>query len=173
MVAGPSIKTSEEARFKRHQNIYFYNSDTNMIRFVDTILIRFCSGLREFIPEPDRTSNQKSYRNRIDKSYQNRIMLILFSLIFTGFRYDLSIRFWYDFAQDCDFIPEPDQTSNQKSYRQIVSNSYWNRKNKYILFSGPWLKNDVLNPASYEVNFIKWKIDLASPQVVFSTPALH
>lgn len=34
------IKTSEEARFKRHQNIYLYNSDTNMIWFVDTISIR-------------------------------------------------------------------------------------------------------------------------------------
>ena len=81
------------ARVPKARYIYFYDFNRNSIRFVDTILIRFCSGLCKFIPESYRKSYQKSYRNRIDKSYQNRIILILFSSIFTRFRYDLSIRF--------------------------------------------------------------------------------
>ena len=163
----------------------------------DTILLRTARIHPRIVSNIESKIVSKSYRQIVSKSYH----LILFSLIFTGFRYDLSIRFWYDFAQDCanssqnriehwiknrikivstnrikivsfdtifidfhrvsirfvdtilirfcsglrELIPEPYRTSHQKSYQQIVSNSYWNRKNKYILFSGPWLKNDVLS----------------------------
>ena len=100
----------------------------------DTIL-----PMRPWILASNRISKivSVSYRNRIDKSYQNRIILILFSSIFTRFRYDLSIRFWYDFARSglCKFIPE----SYRKSYRNRIDKSYQNRiifrSVKYILMS--------------------------------------
>lgn len=34
-----SVKTSEEARLRKQQNIYFYNFDTNMIHLIDRDLI--------------------------------------------------------------------------------------------------------------------------------------
>ena len=191
----------------------------------DTILLRTARIHRRIVSNIESKIVSKSYRQIVSKSYH----LILFSLIFTGFRYDLSIRFWYDFAQDganssqnriehriknrikivstnrikivsfdtifIDFhrvsirfvdtilirfcsglrelIPEPYRTSNQKSYQQIVSNSYWNRKNKYILFSGPWLKNDVLKLATEKLNHDTSQRGCVSGCILRNTPILN
>ena len=214
-----------------------------LIRFVDTISIRFL--IRTSIRFWDENSIRKvmskivskSYR-QIDKSWIQTWYMVWnghdyqcryfhhFSSISTGFRYDLSVRFWYDFAQDCanssqnriehwikdrikivstnrikivsfdtifidfhrvsirfvdtilirfcsglrELIPEPYRTSNQKSYQQIVSNSYWNRKNKYILFSGPWLKNDVLKLATEKLNHDTSQRGCVSGCILRNTP---